>query len=238
MQFRGPLTVALILFLSFAMGYKGDALARVIERVRGKLHGQSVAATPEPASANGAQLAAPASPPVNSGLPTAVVPMTPPGAKPGQLNPPPVIVPGGPPPNSLSNTLDAVRPTELSDELKAQRNVYFDRLQQQLADMKQQQQQQPEPESPAVLPGQVPQGPGSLPAPGGPAPVGPGATEQAPPQVFGQQVGAPPGGVVPNAYPVVNPPRAGKPEDDDDVSEEPAEDPAGDASDEVLDEDA
>ena len=241
MEIRGKLTVSLILFLAFTAGYKGDDLQRLYDRIRGQAApaggGSSAPVavvtdkvqSPEQSLTAAPVKVAPARNP--DGNPYGVLPGA--GDSPSVPNSPP-LVPIQPPTvlpgssGSLSNTLDAVKPTELSEELKAQRNVYFDRLNQQLAEMKQQQKDSPEPANMAPPIAGIPQ-PGQQ------------SAAEAAPQVFGQQTGAPPP-IVPNAYPVVQPPgglkRDERDDGEDDVSEDPAPRGNDDSSpEEVLDED-
>ena len=218
MQPRAVATVGLLLFLSFVLGYKGDALERQFARLR---RPGAAPAAPQPESAavqpGGAQpgtgrpgaapAAQPGLPPAAAGPPGRIspppgIPMVPPGAgaPPGQVNvPPPPIPLNGPANGNLTATLDSVRAPEVSDELRAQRNVYFDSLQKQLADMRQ---QQPPPSD--IVP----------PPPGPPQNIAPPGPQQG----FNQQT-APPPPIPANAFPIL-PPTSQTKEANPDESEE------------------
>lgn len=200
MQLRTVLTVGLILFISFSLGYRGGEFSQFLRSFRNQ---PVTVAVPE--SAQPLPVAEAPAPPVPQ-FPVQVAARPMPSVVPAPMNPPPqnnspsFIYPNAQPsvqpsagPGTLVNTLESMQSGEMSDELKRQRNVYFDRLQQQLAEMRQ---AQPPAQVDAVNPGSnegtppAPQNDENTGAPPQAFPIPP------PPPGFGQ-----PTGLAANSYP-------------------------------------
>ena len=196
MQVRAVASVGLLLLASFALGYKGDELQRLLSRLHlrsGAMDGNPtappvIAAVPEakPAAPVAAVKTAPPPAPKEAAVPGFQLPL-PQGSAPkapaaggypvAPSNLPGFTPPAGAvsPPGSLTNTLDSVRSTEVTDEVRAQRNTYFDALQKQLAEMRKENPVPPE-QNPGPPPAMPPPAPGIN--PGGPPPVVGGFMQQ------------------------------------------------------------